>query len=316
MISENAIKAVFVGSLKLKQDESFLVVTDTVKEPIARAFYEYALNLCQRCDIEVISPTKEHAAEPPEEVASKMLEYDVQMLITDKSLTHTKARRRATESGARIATMPMITEDIANRCLDIDYDELKKRSDHLYRIVSKAKRVRVTTKLGTDIVFTVGESDFFGRNGGTFDSPGSYGNLPEGELSFAPSACEGAFTVDASFPELGRLESPITFKVKNGAVSEISGERSEEVIKRLDEVGPRAYIVAELGIGLNPKAKVIGNILEDEKVIGTVHIALGNNCSYGLDNDVPLHLDGVITSPSIFADGEQIMTDGEFINSV
>ena len=95
-------------------------------------------------------------------------------------------------------------------------------------------------------------------------------------------------------------------------VYEITGERAEEVIKRLDRVGPMAYLVAELGIGLNPKAKVTGNILEDEKVIGTAHIAVGNNLSYGGDNDVPLHLDGVITRPDIYADGKKLMQKGRF----
>ncbi|MBD3380143.1 MAG: aminopeptidase [Candidatus Omnitrophica bacterium] len=312
MINRNAIKAVFEGSLKLKSTESFLVVTDKTKEHIGRAFYEYASGITGKTDIVVIRPAKEHAEEPPHEVAEKMLRYDVELLVTEKSLTHTRARRAATAKGARIATMPMITEDIANRCLDIDYEALRKRSREIYRLLAGGEKVRVSTKIGTDITFFVGNSGFFGQDGGSYDTEGAYGNLPEGEVSFAPSACEGVFIVDASFPELGKLDSPITFKVKNGAVSDIAGDGSGKIMKRLDAVGPRAYIVAELGIGLNPKAKVIGNILEDEKVIGTVHIAVGNNCSYGLNNDVPLHLDGVIKKPSIYVDGKPIMVDGEF----
>jgi leucyl aminopeptidase (aminopeptidase T) len=100
--------------------------------------------------------------------------------------------------------------------------------------------------------------------------------------------------------------------VRNGKVYEIKGERSEELITRLDKAGPKAYIVAEFGIGLNPKAEVKGTILEDEKVIGTVHIAVGNNLSYGRDNDVPIHLDGVIRDPDIFVDGKMIMKKGRF----
>jgi leucyl aminopeptidase (aminopeptidase T) len=162
-------------------------------------------------------------------------------------------------------------------------------------------------------VFTVGNSWFFGKNGGSYHLPGDFGNLPEGELSFAPETADGVFIVDASFPGLGLLDSPLTFRVKDGVVHEISGKRSEDVRKRLDRVGPKAYVVAELGIGLNPKAKIIGNILEDEKVIGTVHVALGNNTSYGRHNDVPLHLDGVIKDPDIYLDGEKIMESGRFL---
>ncbi|MGB2651934.1 MAG: aminopeptidase [Candidatus Omnitrophota bacterium] len=313
MISENALKAVFTGALKLRSNETCLIVTDTVKEDIGRAFYEYACGLTKRVKIIVMEPTKEHGTEPPEEISIQMLHYDVQRLITEKSLTHTLARREATARGARIATMPMITVDIANRCLDIDYDELKKESDWLYGLLKDSSTVRVMTELGTDITFEVGSSSFFGKDGGSFDYPGAFGNLPEGEISFSPETCDGIYIVDMTFPEIGVLNAPLTFKVRGGVVYEISGERSEEVIERLDRVGARAYCVAELGIGLNPKAKVIGNILEDEKVIGTVHVAVGNNVSYGGDNDVPLHLDGVITKPDIYLDGVKLMEKGFFL---
>jgi len=235
------------------------------------------------------------------------------MLITEKSLTHTKAGIEATQRGARIATMPDITEEIANRCLDIDYEDLKIESNHIYDILKKAKEIRVTAAVGTDITFVVGKSEFFGKDGGSFDFPGAYGNLPEGEISFSPDTCDGVYVVDASFPELGLLKSPLTFTVSGGVVKEITGELSPEVIERLDKVGPRAYVVAELGIGLNPKAKVMGNILEDEKVIGTVHVAVGNNLSYGGNNDVPLHLDGVMKDPDIYVDGKKLMENGKFL---
>jgi len=313
MINESAIKAVFSGSLKLKPAETCLVVTDTIKKEIGQAFYKYALNISSKTDIAVIEPTREHGEEPPEIIAKQMLQYDVELLITEKSLTHTKARREATLKGVRIATMPSITEDIANRCLDIDYDALKLESNRIYDVLNASRTVRVITGLGTDITFKIGKAHFFGKNGGSFDYPGAFGNLPEGEVSFSPKTCDGIFVVDASFPDIGILDSPLTFKVKEGKVYEIAGKRSEEVINRLDRVGPKAYFVAELGIGLNPKAKVIGNILEDEKVIGTVHVALGNNLSYGGTNDVPLHLDGVITKPDIYVDDKRIMKKGHFI---
>jgi leucyl aminopeptidase (aminopeptidase T) len=312
MVDENAIRAVFEGSLKLKPEESCLIVTDTIKESIGLSFYEYAKKITPKGELIVIEPTKEHGTEPPENVARVMLEYDVQILVTERSLTHTKARRDATAKGARIATMPSVTEEIANRCLDIDYDALKEESNRVYEILKGASTVRVTTESGTDITFTVGSSEFFGADGGSFDYPGAYGNLPEGEVSFAPETCEGIYLVDASFPDLGLLESPLTFKVKDGKVHEITGNRSDEVIRRLDQVGPKAYVVAELGIGLNSKAKIIGNVLEDEKVMGTVHIAVGNNLSYGRDNDVSLHLDGVITGPDIYVDDKKIMEKGRF----
>ena len=313
MVHKKAIEAVFKGSLKLKKSESCLIVTDTLKEPIARAFYEYACGITDRAEIMAMPPTAEHATEPPAEVALAMLKYDVQILVTEKSLTHTLARREATAKGARIATMPSITEEIANRCLDVDYVELKAEANRLYDILISAKEMKLTTPLGTDIVFSVGHSQFFGKDGGSFDYPGAFGNLPEGEVAFLPADCNGVYVVDASFPDLGVLSSPLTFKVRDDFVYEITGHLADKVKERLDRVGPAAYKVAELGIGINPKAKVTGNILEDEKVIGTVHIAVGNDISFGGTNDVPLHLDGVIMHPDLIVDGRKLMDRGKLL---
>ncbi|MBF0216308.1 MAG: aminopeptidase [Candidatus Omnitrophica bacterium] len=313
MIQESAVRAVFERSLKLKRTESCLIVTDTVKESIGRAFYEFAKGITSKAKILVMEPTKEHASEPPAEIAKAMLEYDVELLITSKSLTHTAARRAATDKGARVGTMPNIIEEIVNRSLDIDYDVLKARSTYIYGLLKASDKVRVVTELGTDITFEVGGSGFFGATGGVFDRPGDYGNLPEGEVSFAPSKADGVFVVDASFSGLGLLDSPLKLKAKDCSVYEITGKRAEEFKERLDRVGPKAYVVAELGIGLNPKAIIMGNILEDEKVIGTVHIAVGNNCSYGRTNNVPLHLDGVITKPTVYLDGKLLMEKGNFV---
>ncbi|MCG2710819.1 MAG: aminopeptidase [Candidatus Omnitrophica bacterium] len=316
MINPDALKAIFHESLKLTYNESCLIVTDTVKENIGRCFYDFAKQITLRAKIMVMEPRHEHAQEPPDEIAGEMLLFDVQFLITDKSLSHTRARRKASEKGSRIASMPAVTEDIINRCCLIDYDSLRQRSRELHAVLSKSLSVRITTVLGTDIVFKIGKNRWFGENGGTFDYPGAFGNLPEGEVSFTPLEAQGTYFVDASFPGLGILESPLCFKVKDSFVYEIEGKQASLVRKRLDDAGDKAYRVAELGIGLNPKAKIIGYVLEDEKMLGTVHIALGNNLSFGGDNDVPLHLDGVILKPDIYVDGRKIMRKGSFIEQI
>lgn len=312
MVDPKAALCVFTGSLKLKKHESCLVVTDTLKKELAEAFVKQASGISENVSLKVIEPSLEHGTEPPEEIAELMKLYDVQLLITSSSLTHTKARREATLAGARIATMPGITEETINRCLDIDYENLKNVSEKLFRRLSETTRVKVTSEEGTDLEMGIGGSSVFGRNGGLLDYPGAYGNLPEGELAFAPSGVRGRFVVDGTFPGLGLLKAPVFFDVENDFVVSISGFYAQRIKKRLDRFAPKSYKVAELGIGLNPKAKMTGNILEDEKVIGTAHIALGNNMSFGGDNDVPIHLDGVMCAPTIFFDGEPVMISGKF----
>ena len=309
MINKLALKAVFENSLKLKPNESCLIITDTIEEEIAKYFFDYAYKISPNSHIEVMEPLNEHGQEPPKKISDLMLKYDVELLITNKSLTHTKARRDATSKGVRIASMPMVTEDIINRCLDIDYENLRKKSIQLKNILFKAKKIKIITDLGTNIIFEIGNREI-DIDDGILDSKCAFGNLPAGEVDFSPINSNGIYIVDASFPTFGKLNSPLTFYVSNGLVTKIIGKNSKELISNLNKIGKNAYIIAELGIGINPKAKIIGNVLEDEKVLGTCHIAIGNNVFYGGSNDVPIHLDGVITKPTIYVDGKKVMEKG------
>ena len=186
MVNASAVKKVFEASLKLRCEESCLIVTDTLKKDIGEAFYDAARKITKKTKMLVIKPTGEHGAEPPDDVAREMLSYDVELLITDRSLTHTSARREASKRGARIATMPSITEEMANRCLEVDYEEMRKRATYLHGLLKAASSIHMSTDSGTNITFTVGKGKFFGENGGILDFPGAYGNLPEGEIAFAP----------------------------------------------------------------------------------------------------------------------------------
>jgi leucyl aminopeptidase (aminopeptidase T) len=81
----------------------------------------------------------------------------------------------------------------------------------------------------------------------------------------------------------------------------------------LDNVGRDARNIAEFGIGTNDMAKLSGILLEDEKVKGTIHIALGNNITMGGSVNVPIHLDGVVKKPTVYLDGKLLMRNGELL---
>lgn len=309
MAKRSAVRAVLERSLRLDSDESLLVVTDTIKESLARPFYEYGKRICRECRIEVMEPLKENGQEPPKKVADLMASHDAIVMITDKSLTHTMARRKANGNGARIASMPGITKDVINRSLDVDYNELRRSSEKLAKLLRHARTVKVLTEKGTDMTVEMGLGLHPGD--GALDKKGSFDNLPAGEVSFAPVGCSGTFIVDASFPGFGKLDSPLTFSVLGGRVHRIEGEKAKELEAKLDRIGPGAYVIAELGIGTNPDARICGIVLEDEKVLGTCHIALGNNVSYGGMNDVPIHLDGVMLDPTIIVDEAIVMEKGK-----
>ena len=121
------------------------------------------------------------------------------------------------------------------------------------------------------------------------------------------------FIVDASFAGIGKLKNPIKVKVKDGFAINFNGYKAKKLERLLDSVGRDAKNIAEFGIGTNPKAKISGNILEDEKVAGTCHIALGNNAGFGGKVNVQLHLDGIIKKPTIWIDNKKIINNGKLL---
>jgi len=301
--------------LGLKKNESFLVVTDNKLLALGKAFLEAAKKITGKTRLIKIPIPKVHGTEPSKEVAEEMLNYDAELLITTKSLSHTNARINACKKGARIVTMPGITREILERTIDIDYDKLMKIHEKLGDIIDKGENVKIKTGFGTDLTFSIKGRKAFGRGSGLFTKKGSFGNLPTGEIFVAPveGTANGTYTVDASFAGIGKLKSPIKIYVKNGYAVKINGKKADVLAELLDSAGKEARNVAEFGIGTNKKAKITGNILEDEKAIGTCHIALGNNIGFGGKIRVQLHLDGIVKNPTIFVDENKILDKGKFL---
>jgi len=298
--------------LGLKKDEKVLIVSDSKLYGVAKIFFEQAKKIAKDVKLIKIPIPEVNGTEPSKETAKEMLKYDVELLITTKSLSHTKARKNACKNGAKIVTMPGITEEVINRALDINYKKLAERNRKLMKILTKAETAKITTEKGTDLLMNIKGRKCFDDNG-VYNKKGSFGNLPAGEVAVAPveGTTKGIYVVDASFGGIGRLNKPLKIKVKNGYATEIKGEKAREIEKHLKNKKYRN--IAEFGIGTNPKARVSGCVLEDEKAVGTVHIALGNNVSLGGKVNVPLHLDGVIKNPSVWIDEKKIMDNGKLI---
>ena len=303
--------------LKVEAGEIFLVITDTELIEIGEGLAEAERSIGAVTILMEMTPLSRNGEEPPEIVSNAMMEADAVLIPASKSLTHTAARRNACSTGTRVATMPGITRDTMIRCLNADYYAIAERTEKLTELLTKAETARVTTKAGTDITLPLGGVDAIASTG-LIHGPGSFGNLPSGEAYMRPVEGEssGIFIVDGSMAGIGDLKGkkPISIRVEKGFATEITGgSEADELKTKLEAVGKLAFNVAELGIGTNDAARIIGNILEDEKVMGTIHIALGNNMSMGGTIDVPIHLDGIIKEPTVELDGKIIMEKGRLL---
>ncbi|WP_277553647.1 aminopeptidase [Halobaculum limi] len=294
--------------LDLASDESLAVVTDDKRVDIGEALYEVASEVTSDASIVRYPPAAQHGEEPPAPVAAAMREADAFLAPTTKSLSHTRARGDATDAGARGATLPGITRDVFLTGLDADYEAIAQHCADVRAQVDDADEIRVTTDAGTDITFEPGSREFLSDTGDVSDA-GSFSNLPAGEVFVSPENANGTYVVDGTMMPYGRLDGQeLRFEVEDGFVTDISDDEvREQVETAAEEVGEDAYNLAELGIGTNVGVtELVGSVLLDEKAAGTVHIAIGDDAGIGGDTDAPLHLDGIVTDPTVYADGEEV----------
>ena len=303
--ARNAVKT----CMNIKRNESVLIISDRrMNRDFSEALREAAEEQGAMATVKMMEPLETHGQEPPEKIAELMKTPNVLFLVTSASLTHTKARKAATDKGIRIASMPGVSEfSFTQGGLTADYNQVKEYCTKMHEIMSRARMLRITTKAGTLVELQVGKYKW-DPDTGIFHKRGDFGNLPSGEISTSPN--EGTTHGVIVFDQMEGYKN-VRLNVKSSVVDKM--ERAPKIQEMINQLGMKAKTIAEIGIGCNPKAKLIGNILEDEKVLGTVHIALGNNTSYGGKNDVQFHYDGIIDKPTLVADGKIIIRDGKWM---
>lgn len=294
--------------------ERVLVVTDEPQRLIGHALHKAATSLGHDVLLMEMPPRRSNGEEPPSEVAELMTRFDVVLCATLKSLTHTEARRAASAAGSRVATLPGVTEEIMVRCMNADYGSIAARTKRLCELLATTRTIHVRSASGTDVTLPIeGRTPL--ASTGLFRERGQWGNLPTGEAYLAPleGRSQGVVVVDGSMAGVGVVGTPIRIVIEDGYATDISGGPEAETLKSLlDAHGRDARNVAEFGIGTNDRAILTGVILEDEKVMGTVHIAFGDNKSMGGTVGVASHLDGLVKSPTVYFDDRPIMADGDF----
>jgi aminopeptidase len=198
--------------------------------------------------------------------------------------------------------------------MSTNYSRLKKKGLVIKKLWDKADEIKVKTEMGTDIIFDVSGKESI-ANVGEYHEPGQGGNMPAGEVYIPPngfSGVNGKFVIDGSVKTLRKTflpDAPLTIHVKEGRVVKLEGKHAKLLEKTFDIYENRAKYpdrikqVAELGIGINPGAVLIGSMVMDEKVLGTGHIAMGSNYWFGGDIKTIYHGDQVFKKPVFYVDG-------------
>jgi leucyl aminopeptidase (aminopeptidase T) len=198
------------------------------------------------------------------------------------------------------------------RLMAIDFDRMRSRSHAVAELLDRGGEAHITCPRGTDL-----RLDLRGRHGiaddGDLTAPGSFGNLPCGEGFIAPANGEGVMFA-RSIAAIGLAKGhPAKLSLAGGHLTDATGPEGEQLLAILREHGDAGTNLAELGVGTNDRATLTGNVLEDEKILGTVHVAFGASIAIGGTVSVPIHLDCVVTEASLRIDGTQVLDEGRFV---
>ncbi|OWR31513.1 aminopeptidase [Saccharibacillus sp. O23] len=299
--------------LGVQAGESLVVVADDSRRDLADSLYEAGRRLGAETVLAVMGERSRSGEEPPAAVADAMAAAAAVVCVTRHSLTHTQARKRAAAAGARVATMPGITEDMFSQgAITADYGRVRELTERVTARLSDVSEVRVE-KNGRSLSFSVA-----GRDGvpstGLYLNPGESGNLPSGEAYIAPVEGRGGgeILVDGSIAGIGALEAPVLLRIEDGRLVAAEGLEGARLLEILG--GGEGRTLAEFGIGTNDKARITGVVLEDEKVYGTIHIAFGSNHTFGGTVDAGVHIDCVVKEPDVYFDGKPVIRAGEWID--
>ena len=306
-----AVTTIVHRCLGVGPGEEVLVIADPPKLAIAEALLDESRRAGADCVLAIMDERATDGSEPPHTVAAALKSADVFLAPTSRSLSHTSARKQASDAGARGATMPGVTPDMLARVMAVDFDRMAERSRKVAELLDRGSRAHISCPRGSDATL-----DLSSRTGiaddGDLRARGAFGNLPCGEGFIAPLSGEGTI-VASSVGSLGIREQPTILTLQGGQLVDAQEGLGPELLERLQVHGEDGTNFAELGVGTNDCAQLTGDVLEDEKILGTVHVAFGASAPIGGTISVPIHLDVVVLEASLEIDGQPVLEAGRFL---
>lgn len=303
----------------VKYGEKVVIATDQEKIDIASILFEVCLSRKIEPIIICMVPRKSHGEEPPASYAAALKEANVVFAATTFSLFHTNARIEACRKGVRWVNIPGYSiEMLVEGGLFVDFYKQREKAEKIGKILSEGNLVKVTTEKGTNIEFSIKGREAIVESG-ISDKPGMVNSPPDIEVCIAPleGTAKGKMVIDGSIvlPGLGPLKKNVNIVVSKGFITKIEDSKEGVIFKNLlDQANDKTvFNIGEFGIGLNPKCRICGSMLEDEGVYGTIHFGIGDNHTIGGLVESSMHTDVVIKKPTVIIDQEVLIKNGEHI---
>ena len=310
--------------MDIRRGENVLIVCDPTTAEIGQSLHIATQKRSDRVLLIVMPKSRHHGEEPPSPVAALMRQQQVVIAATKYSLTHTRAARQALKDGARIATMPGMTFELYTEGgMTADFQDVKRRISNIANFLRRRRIINVKSESGTDVTFEVNWRDWKLDDNGICNRPRMLTNLPAGKVFILPKegTMNGTIVIDGSWDST-LIDEPVEFIVEDGTVVDVKGgtlaatirQSYGEVAKKLKAKDRESvWTVAEFGFGMNPSARLVGNVLEDEKRMGSCYFSIGDNTGLGGTSNAGIHVSGVLAEPSVWLDDSCLTEAGEFM---
>ena len=310
----------------IQQADKILILTDSYSSAVADAFKQVSVKKGGAVEIYEIKNNERPLTEIPAAL-EKLLPGKTIVLNIIKAFPEEIAFRikwifKVEENKLiKMGHMPGINEEMMLNSVNVDFGGMQKSANSLISLLESVVRLHITNESGTDVLLGVAGRKFVSDVG---VKPGDMCNIPCGEIYCAPleTEADGVIVFDASIGDIGVLTHPLKVYVSKGRITKFESE-DKKLVKRintLQNIDDDAMVIGELGIGVNPGARITGNMLEDEKSLGTAHIAFGNNADFtgGGNNHSKIHRDYLFYKPTIeanYPDGsiKLLMRSGKFV---
>lgn len=206
------------------------------------------------------------------------------------------------------------------RAVEVVPATLRTRARSVYDKLKDVSEISLKSKKGTDLTFSIAGRRIRTDDGilgypGEEDGP-LIANIPAGEVYCPPleDSVDGRVVLDRTFIQGNRI-ADLVLEFEKGNATPVEAKEGFDVFVDFLEAGHGdCRRLGEFGIGLNPAVvEAYGSILTDEKMIGTVHLALGENRFMGGANSCSFHQDMLVFEPTVVADGAVVMDKGELV---
>ncbi len=309
---EDGARLILRTSAALREKERVLIVADRDTQAIGNAFLEASRSLGTDPVLLTIPPREQDGEEPPDIVANAMESADLIVLATRRSLTHTHARRQANRAGARVISIPGITEDMLRAGgLQADWTDVHEVVRRTARRLRNAREVHLTSASGTDLTFSVDGREWIAEDTGLCARKGAFTTLPAGELFIAPveTSAEGRLVADVYFDE--PLLEAATATLREGHATRILGAAKAVHVMNLG--GREGRTLGRFGFGLNPKARPSGPHPEAEKALGCAALGFGDNQAIGGRLASSAHVECIVSEVTVAVDGKAVVEKGHLV---